>query len=77
MSLTSMSKPGKEAGPEKIARQRAELMEASVSYVRTGKDGSMRERLRMASEMSGISELAIEAACGDIERIKANVERKP
>lgn len=40
---------------------REELMAASVRYIRDGKEGTLQDRLREASDMSGIPRLMLEA----------------
>lgn len=74
MSLTAVT--AKPITITTVARKRRELMEAAISFVRTGECGTMRDRLRMASEMSGIPINTIEAAVGEVERLKVNTEKK-
>lgn len=76
MTITPMNRLTKENQAATLARKRAELQEAAVSYVRDGKDGTMHDRLRMASEMSGIARHTIEAAVGNLERLKVDMVRK-
>ncbi len=59
-----------------IVIHRRRLVDASLSYIREGKDGTMRDRLRTASGLSGISERELEAEVGSVDRIRANVEKK-
>jgi hypothetical protein len=58
-----------------IVAKRQQLLDAAVAYVRDGRDGSMRDRLRTASSVGGVSIPHLEAEIGNIERIKINNER--
>ena len=55
-----------------IVAKRQQLLDAAVDYVRNGKDGTMRDRLRTASGASGISILELETQVGNIERLKVS-----
>ena len=57
-----------------IAAKRQALLDAALAYVREGKDGTMRDRLRTASAASGIPERELEAAVGDIDRLRADLK---
>jgi len=44
----------------RIKMQKGQLMAVAVRYVRDGKDGTMNDRLRTASDLSGIPRNLIE-----------------
>ncbi len=55
-----------------IVAKRQQMLDAAVDYVRNGKDGTMRDRLRTASAASGISIPELETQVGNIERLKVS-----
>lgn len=59
-----------------IVARRQQLLEAAVEYVRHGRDGTMRDRLRTASNASGIPVPHLETEVGNVERLRANYEDK-
>lgn len=53
-SISSRSKRSPKSDLDNIASIRGDLMDAAVRYVRDAKDGCRADRLRTASEASGI-----------------------
>ena len=53
-----------------ISAKRQQMLDAAIDYIRNGKDGSMRDRLRTASAASGVPIVELESKVGIIDRIK-------
>lgn len=58
MSVHALPDPGLKLS---MAMQRSRLLETAVRYVREGRDGSPQDRLRTASDLSGIPKNLIES----------------
>ena len=54
-----------------ITTKRRQLLAAAIAYIRDGKDGSVRDRIRTASHASGVSIRELEVEIGTLEQIRA------